>query len=80
MYVATSYAKPGFPAQVIVDSSESMSIDTMAAMTKSGNKCARFVTDVDAYVAYSEGKEMTTKVVAGENGKNTKLTAVVVNP
>lgn len=75
MYVATSFTK-NHVTRVIVDSSEHMSLGTMAAMTAQGYTCRRFVTTEEAYIAYSNGEELTVDIVAGDNGRNFKRIAV----
>lgn len=60
-YVATTGTMNGTTV-VVVDSSEAMSLDTMAALAAHGNACTRFPTTEEMFVAYSEGKELEVDI------------------
>lgn len=66
-YIALSATKDG-QTDVMVFSNEQSSLDAMKDLTKLGNKCRRFFTDVDAFIAYSEGKELSIELSNSEDG------------
>lgn len=60
-YIATTATKND-QTIVVVDNSEAMSLDTMAALAAHGNACARFITTEEMFVAYSEGRELEVDI------------------
>ena len=71
MYIALTATKNN-GTLVLVFTNEKTSLEAMADMVKLGNKCARFKTTEEIFVAYSEGKELEIDIARGDNGENFK--------
>lgn len=80
MYFATEYSKPNrsTSTRVIIDENNESSIETMWQLINEGYKCKRFITDSDAYNAFMEGKELTSRAIKCEIYNIINTVAVVI--